>query len=202
MKLHFNPGSPFVRKVMVVALECGLANRIEQIPLVLTPVNPDAGVNADNPLGKIPALSLDSGETLYDSRVICEYLNDLGDGSFYPSGAARWTALRQQACADGICDAAILARYEGFVRPEEKRWSDWSDAQLDKCRRALAALESERLGNDLDIGTLSIVIALDYLDFRFPQLDWRGTCPSLKAWYQQFDNHESLLATKPHELKL
>lgn len=200
MKLHFNPGSPFVRKVLVVARECGLADSIEQLPLVLTPVKQDQNVNADNPLGKIPALVLDDGTTLYDSRVICQYLNDLGGGNLYPTGSDRWVALRREACADGICDAAILARYEGFVRPQEKRWDVWSDAQISKFRRALQALESESLGEAVDIGTLSIAIALDYLDFRFPQENWRSGHPKLEAWYQTVSVRESLVQTMPHEL--
>jgi len=200
MKLHFNPGSPFVRKVLVVAHECGLTDRIEQLPLVLTPVKPDQNVNADNPLGKIPALVLDDGTTLYDSRVICQYLNDLGGGSLYPAGSDRWVALRREACADGICDAAILARYESFVRPEEKRWEVWSQAQIEKFKRALDALESESPGDAVDIGTLSVVIALDYLDFRFPQANWRDGHPNLEAWYQALSPRASLVQTKPHEL--
>lgn len=201
MQLHFNPASPFARKVMVVAYECNIAEKITQSPLLLSPVKPDPGVNADNPLGKIPALSLDDGTTLYDSRVICEYLNDLGGGNLYPpSGSARWTARRREACADGICDAAILARYEGFVRPEEKRWEEWTNAQLNKFRRALQSLESEGIDDTVDIGSLSIVIALDYLDFRYPEEDWRSTHPTLAAWAQKFSSRESLLQTMPHEL--
>ena len=186
---------------MVVAHECGIADQITQSPLGLTPVNPDTSVNADNPLGKIPALSLQDGSALYDSRVICEYLNDLGGGSLYPtSGAARWTARRREACADGICDAAILARYEGFVRPEEKRWGEWSEAQINKFRRALKALDAEALGDVVDIGTLSVVIALDYLDFRFPQENWRDGHSNLDAWYRQHASRESLSQTMPHDL--
>jgi len=201
MKLHFNPASPFVRKVMVVVHECGIADKLTTAPLLLTPVKLDQQVNADNPLGKIPALCLDDGSTLYDSRVICEYLDELGGGTLYPaSGANRWTALRREACADGICDAAILARYENVVRPEEKRWDDWSAAQIDKFRRALKALDAETIGDSVDIGTLSVVIALDYLDFRFPQENWRDDHPSLADWYNQHCSRESLLQTMPHEL--
>lgn len=201
MKLHFNPASPFARKVMVVALECGIAEQITKSSLALTPVKPDTTVNADNPLGKIPALCLQDGSTLYDSRVICEYLNDLGGGSLYPSsGAARWTARRREACADGICDAAILARYEGLVRPEEKRWDDWTKAQINKFSRALKALDAETLGDAIDIGTLSIAIALDYLDFRFPQENWRDGHAKLDAWHQQHVSRESLVQTMPHDL--
>ncbi|OED41122.1 glutathione S-transferase [Chromatiales bacterium (ex Bugula neritina AB1)] len=204
MKLFFNPASPYARKVMVVAHECGLAEQIERIAIGLTPVNPNDDLNTDNPLGKIPALVLDNGSSLYDSRVIAEYLDTRGEGGLYPqAGDSRWQALRRQACADGICDAAILARYEGLVRPEEKRWSGWTDAQKNKFRRALAALEAEcpEFADTTDIGTLSVAIALDYIDFRYADEAWREACPSLAAWHSEFGNRDSLRNTMPADLK-
>ncbi len=204
MKLHFNPASPFVRKVLVVAHECGIADKIIKSPVLLTPVKPDNNVITDNPLGKIPALVLDDGATLYDSRVICAYINDLAGGTLYPDGAGKWMALRREACADGICDAAVLARYEGFVRPQAKRWDDWINAQIEKCGRALTVLELEAeqgsLADNIDIGTLSVAIALDYLDFRFPQENWRESHPKLAVWHQGYASRESLVQSMPHDL--
>src|SRR5271169_1610545 len=144
MKLRYSPTSPFVRKVMVVALETGLADRIEKVPTSVTPIKPNDEVARDNPLVKIPALTTDNGLVLYDSPVICEYLDSLHEGPklFPAAGEKRWIALRQQALGDGIMEAAILARYES-IRPKEVQWTDWIEAQLRKVRGALAALENE-----------------------------------------------------------
>lgn len=202
MKLFFNPASPFARKVMVTAIECGLEDSIEKDALALTPVSPIDYLNASNPLGKIPALVLDNGETLYDSRVISEYLNDLGNGSLFPTGAARWACLRRQALSDGICDAAILVRYESFVRPQEKQFDQWIENQKLKYRRGLAALENEAqsLGDTVDIGTLSIAISLDYLDFRYADEAWRDAHPQLASWHAAFSARPSLQNTRPADL--
>lgn len=204
MKLFFNPASPYVRKVLVVASESGLRDQIDIAPLLLTPVNPASDLNSENPLGKIPALITDDGDALYDSRVICEYLDNLGGRGLFPAGgAARWTALRLQALSDGICDAAILARYEQFVRPQPKQWDDWVEAQKNKFRRAVASLETqaEQLGSHVDIGTLSVAIALAYLDFRYADDNWRASAPALAAWHEQFYSLPSLQATLPEDLK-
>ncbi|MGH6920397.1 MAG: glutathione S-transferase N-terminal domain-containing protein, partial [Geminicoccaceae bacterium] len=108
MQLHYSVASPFVRKVMAVAIETGMDGRLEPVNRTTTPVKPDADLVRDNPLGKIPCLVADEGAVLYDSRVICEYLDSLHDGArmFPGAGPARWTALRRQAEADGIMDAA------------------------------------------------------------------------------------------------
>lgn len=203
MRLFFNPASPYARKVMVVATECALDDRIECVEIGLSPIALNDELNVDNPLGKIPAMALDDGSVLYDSRVICEYLDALGDSNLFPvSGSERWLALRRQACADGMCDAALLARYEGFVRPAEKQWQEWSDGQRNKFRRALSSLEKEAgsFGDTCDIGTLSIAIALDYLDFRYQDEAWRSGCPVLEQWHARFSERKSLRSTLPHEL--
>ena len=136
MKLHSNPASPYGRKVKVVAHETGLFPRLSIHNLQTSAVGPDLALVADNPLGKIPCLVLDNGGALYDSRVICEYLDTLHQGArlFPAGGAERWEALRLQALGDGIMDAALLARYETFLRPEALRWTAWVDGQLDKVR--------------------------------------------------------------------
>ncbi len=202
MKLFFNPASPFVRKVLVVASETGLADRVISEPVALTPVKPNDGVIEQNPLGKIPALVLDDGSTLYDSRVICEYLNSLGMTDLYGKGDSRWKALRLEATADGICDAAIIVRYETFVRPEPLRWVEWIDGQKNKFRRALGSLETEvsGFGSRFDIGTISVAIALDYVDFRYPEEAWRDHFPALALWHEDFTQRPSFKNTKPHDL--
>jgi len=200
MKLYHNPASPFVRKVVVVAIECDLREQIELETIILTPVAPHAGLTNENPLGKIPALVLDNGECLYDSRVICEYLDTIGNGRLFPgTGDARLAALRRQALADGLNDAAVSIRYERAVRPEELRWQEWIDGQVAKCRSAVACLEQEcaSFTDSVDIGTLSAAVALGYLDFRMPELLWRDSAPELAAWYEQFSTRASLHQTAP-----
>ena len=202
MRLHSNPASPFGRKVKVLAMEAGLFDRLEIHTVQTTAVGPDPSLVADNPLGKIPCLVLDDGTALYDSRVICEYLDSLHEGSrlFPTDGPARWTALRLQALADGIMDAALLARYEAFLRPEANRWPAWIDGQLDKAVRGLERLEEVELANfkdRVDIGAVTVACALGYIDFRFPSLTWRDTRPGLTAWYETFALRPSMQATRP-----
>jgi glutathione S-transferase len=197
MRLYFSPASPFVRKVRVTAHELGLSGRIELASVNLTPVMPDEGVRSSNPLGKIPALITDDGTVLYDSPVICEYLEALAGGNriFPAAGAARWTALRRQALADGMMDAAVLTRYEQAVRPKELRWQPWVDGQFLKIRTALDALEHEDLEGAFDIGTISIACALSYLDLRFAGEDWRTSRPRLAAWLASVSQRPSLATT-------
>jgi glutathione S-transferase len=199
MKLYFSPASPYVRKVRVLALETGLASDIELATLSLTPTNPDAALCADNPVGKIPTLVRDDGSALYDSRVICEYLDSLHGGTpMFPAGGdARWTAVRRQALADGILDAAVGTRYETALRPEALRWPDWVDAQMTKVRRSLDALETEALGDIVDIGTIAVACALGYLDFRYADEGWRDSRPALAAWYEKFAARPSMSETRP-----
>ena len=200
MKLRYSPASPYVRKVSVVALETGLDKRIERIPTSVSPTKPNTDIGGDNPLFKVPALALDDSGALFDSPVICEYLDSLHGGPkmFPANGAARWTALRRQATGDGILDAAILMRYE-LLRPEANRWADWRDGQMAKVQGGLAALESEadKLGATIDIGTITIGCALGYLDFRFADLDWRKPYPKLATWYGGFSARPSMKATVP-----
>ncbi len=199
MQLYSNPLSPFARKVRVSALELGLAGRIELVNVTQSPVNPHRELRAHNPLGKIPALITDSGETLYDSPVICEHLDALAGGNrlFPAPGAARWTALRRQALADGMTDAAVLVRYEQAVRPPALQWPDWIEGQFLKIRTALDTLEKEDLDAAFDIGTISIACALGYLDLRFPDERWRETRPRVDAWLAALGERPSLAATRP-----
>jgi glutathione S-transferase len=204
LKLHYNVASPYVRKVMAVAIETRLEARLEPVTPMMTPVNPDAGLTRDNPLGKVPCLFTDEGVALFDSRVICEYLDSLHDGPkmFPPGGTARWSALRRQAQGDGIMDAAVLTRYETFLRPEERRWPEWIEGQKLKFRRALDSLEAESdaFGDTIDIGTITIGCALGYLDFRYGDEDWRATRPRLAAWFERFSRRPSMARTAPQEV--
>ncbi|HJT12841.1 MAG TPA: glutathione S-transferase [Dongiaceae bacterium] len=195
MKLRYSTTSPFVRKVHVLALETGQIDKIELVKTVTT--DPDLG--RDNPLQKVPAMELDDGSSLYDSRVICEYLDSRAGGKFFPpAGPARWTALRRQALADGMADAAVLRMMES-KKPENLRSADWDKRQKLKVTQGLAALEADHLGPQLDIGTLMVAIVLDYLDFRFKAEDWRPAHPKLAAWHKTFSERASLKKTLPHD---
>jgi glutathione S-transferase len=200
MKLYYSATSPFVRKCLVSAHELELRERIELLPAAAHPVNRDRAIVVCNPLGKVPTLVTDEGAVLYDSRVICEYLNELGDGHLVPAQApARWTAYRDQALADGIMDAAILVRYETFARPESLRWNDWIDGQMDKVNCGLAELEQRAgaLSQRIDVGTIAIGCALGYLDFRYASMAWRDAYPKTAAWSSRFAERASMVATRP-----
>ena len=201
MKLLFALPSPFVRKVRVLAHETGLIDRIEHATVALTPTAPVEVLNAENPLGKVPCLITDDGMALYDSRVVCEYLDTLHDGPkmFPAEGKVRWRALTQQALCDGLLDAAVITRYETFLRPEALQWREWIDAQLGKVRRALDQLEAAAptLDRALDIGVIAAGVSCGYLDFRYPGEGWRDSRPRLAAWYEGFAQRESMSATRP-----
>lgn len=197
MKLLFTHTSPFARKCRIAAIEVGLEAHVQVV--MASPADASGEVNKANPLGKIPALIRDDGSTLYDSRVICEFLDDFGHGSLFPpKGEARWQALRRQSLADGIMDAAVLRRYEQ-LRPEAMRSKDWSERQRGKVERALNALETEDLPTDMDIGALTIVVALDYLDFRFAAEDWRVGRERLTQWHGAMARRPAFHATTPKE---
>jgi len=196
--LRYSPTSPYVRKVVMTLIECGLE---ESVTLVRTDAwSPDTDLPKDNPLGKVPALSLGDGTVLYDSPVICEYLDTLHDGPrlFPAPGPARWTALRQQALGDGLNDAAVLRRLE-LNRPAGERSQAWADRQARAVARACDALETEAPGLSLapTIGTVSILCALGYLDFRFAADAWRRGRPALAAWFEQAAARDSYRRTAP-----
>ncbi len=200
MKIFFSATSPFVRKCLVAAHELGLRERIELVPGAPHPVNRDATIVAHNPLGQVPTLIADDGMVLYDSRVICEYLNALRDGELIPKqGVARWHVLIEQSLADGITGAAVLARYETALRPESLRWKEWTNGQLDKVRCGLTELERLAQGfvGRVDVGTIAIGCALGYLDYRWGSLAWREKCPVTAAWFERFGVRPSMLATQP-----
>lgn len=197
MKLRHSTTSPFVRKVHVFAIETGQIDKIELVKTNTADPNSDHG--KDNPLNKVPALALDDGSKLYDSRVICEYLDAQSGGRMFPAaGPARWTALRRQALGDGMADAAVLRMMESR-RPESQRSADVDKKQKLKVTQGLAALEADHLGPQLDIGTLTVAIVLDYLDFRFKHEDWRPAHPKLAAWHKTFSERASLKKTLPHD---
>lgn len=201
MKLHYATASPYARKVRIVARECGLLDRIEELEGAVSPVDLNETVAAANPIAKVPTLVLDDGTALYDSRVIAEYLDSLQAApTLFPAGGdARWTVLRRQALADGILDAGVSIRYETFLRPEGLRWADWVAGQKAKMARSLDALDGEAEGirETVDIGSITVACALAYLDFRFADDDWRSDHPKLAAWLDDFAARPSMQQTRP-----
>ncbi|SFL01817.1 glutathione S-transferase [Methylorubrum salsuginis] len=200
MKLFHSHSSPFVRKVMVVAHELRVAERIELLPSKVHPVERDRSVLAQHPLAQVPTLIDDEGRALADSRVICEYLDAFADGSLFPrEGAARWRALNEQSAADGVLDAALLIRYELTARPESERSAAWIKGQSAKIETTLAWFEERagELGGRVDIGTIALACALGYLDLRFSDIAWRDDAPELAAWFATFEERPSMVATRP-----
>ncbi|WP_118135622.1 glutathione S-transferase N-terminal domain-containing protein [Oceanicella sp. SM1341] len=200
MKLYYSPTSPYVRKVMILARETGLDGLIERVAVQPSPVARPDDLAADAPLGKVPALVTDDGTVLYDSRVICQYLDSLHDGpAFCPAeGQARFDALRREALADGLLDAALLARYEIALRPEGLRWQEWVSGQKAKILGALDAMEAEAgRAPQTDLGAIAMFCALAYLDFRFAEMDWRAGRPVLAAWWQAMADRPAVAGTGP-----
>lgn len=196
MKLWHSPTSPYVRKVMMAAIELGLAERIECVPAR----TPESKIADANPLNKIPTLETDDGQILYDSIVICEYLDSLTDkASLFPaSGPGRWKTLRMHTLADGLIDAAVLRVHE-TRRPEEQRNADWDERQKTKIVRGLARLEEEiaELDGPVDIVQITTACLLGFLDRRFADDDWRADQPALAAWQAKFTTRPSVTATEP-----
>lgn len=200
MQLFDSTSSPFVRKVNIVIHELGLENRVQRLSQNAHPVQRDDNLVRFNPLGQAPTLVLDDGSVLCDSRVICEYLDQLGEGRIFPrEGPARWKALAWQSLADGLLDAAILMRYEANARPPQYRWAGWETAQWAKVDSVLLALEraAPAFGDRLHIGTLSIACALGYLDFRFAERGWRPECRALADWFARYSSLPPIQATQP-----
>lgn len=197
MTLHWSPRSPFVRKVMVFAHETGLVDRLRTVRTPVAMTKPNLDLLPINPLGKLPTLELEDGSALYDSGVICEYLDTLHGGRrLVPTeGPARWTELRRHALATGFLDTLILWRNE---RDKEHAlpalldaFAVKTDAALDAIEREIEAIAAAPLG--LAQVTLGVLGA--YLDFRFPDIAWRARCPRFAAWHAAFEKRPSMQAT-------
>lgn len=187
MILRSSPPSPFGRKIKIAAGILGIEGEIKVEPT--DTLDPNDSVRLQNPLGKIPVLILEDGFTLYDSRVILEYLDHYaGGGRIIPrKSGPRFAALRLQALCDGILDAAILRVYETRFRPPERHEPKWLDHQAGKIERGLAVLEADppQLTDLPNVGAITLACALGYLDLRFPGV-WRDTHPRLVGWLDTF----------------
>lgn len=198
LTLHWSPKSPYVRKVMIVAHELDLLPRLNLVRSVAAMLKPNPAIMAVNPLNKIPTLVREDGSALFDSAVICEFLNEIGHGQLFPTqGQARWDALHWQALGDGMLDVLILWRNER-ERPAPL------DALLEafelKIRASLALLDAQTpalTAAPLSIGTITLGCALGYLDYRFSALDWRSLAPQLAQWHARQCARASFQATEP-----
>lgn len=200
MKLLYQTHSPYARKVLVAAHEMGLADRLEVIHHETSPLARNDDVFALNPLGKVPVLVCDDGFALFDSCVICEYLDGLHDGiRLIPAEPAhRYRALRQQAIAMGIADAGIAVRWETERRPEAVRWPPQRDGQLQKIIAACDFLEAHLDDRKApDIGDIALATALSWIAFR-QVYAFQHARPRLSAWYAQFCMRPSMQATTLH----
>ena len=200
MKLYWSSRSPYVRKVMICAHERGIAGSIERVRAVVSLAQADAKVMADNPLGKIPTLIRDDGRSLYDSAVICEYLDSLGSGPalFPPHGDPRLNALRRHALGDGMLDTLILWRAE-LAKPAARQTPEWLATFALKTRNALDVIEADAdalMKAPFGIGHVAIAVALEYLDFRFAHLAWRNGHPRAAACSAQFAQRDSVQTTR------
>ena len=196
MKLAYSPASPYVRKVTACAIKRGLNDKIERLKIGTT----DPELLKINPLSKVPTLITDDGLHLYDSPVICEYLDSVGSAPklFPAAGPARWKALVQEALADGILDATQPRRREVALPQDEGRKS-YIALQQGKVSRALGEFEKQAasLGALDTIGEITIGCALGYLDFRFGSEPWRPGHPKLEAWYAKVAKLPPLAETVP-----
>jgi glutathione S-transferase len=197
MKLYSHPVSPFARKARIIAHELDI-----KLEVIDVQARNDENLRRINPLKQIPILVLDDGSSLFDSPVICEYLNHSGGGKFFPGmnifrhTSGRWKALGLQALGDGVADAAVTLRYE-VAEPEERRNAD----RMTRCKATIAAgidaLERVNFAKDPTIGEIAVACALGYIDFRLPDLDWKGSHPKLSAWFARFCEYPSMKATQP-----
>jgi glutathione S-transferase len=200
MLLHWSPRSPFVRKVMIAAHECGLADRIETVRTVVAASQPNVELMKENPQSRLPTLRLANGTVIYDSPVICEYFDQLAGGAkLYPEKfPERLVALRRQSLGDGMLDTMLMWRGEQLRVPENQSikhmqaWKLKTNVSVDMLEEEADALASSRFS----VGHLVLGVALGYIDFRFPELKWRNGHPRLAAWHKEFETRPSARANQ------
>ncbi|WP_424813047.1 glutathione S-transferase N-terminal domain-containing protein [Roseococcus sp. YIM B11640] len=196
MKLTYSGASPYVRKAMVCAILRGIDGQLSDLALKTT----DEALAKLNPLGKIPTFVTPDGAALYDSPVICEYLDSVGSAPklFPAAGPARWKALQLQALGDGIMDASQPRRRE-IALPQDDGRKEYIATQRGKVERAIDMLETEadKLGLLTTIGEVAVACALGYLDFRYANEPWRAGHPKLEAWYAKVVALPAMAKTMP-----
>lgn len=197
MQLIYSATSPYARKVRMLVIEKGLVDRVEVV--LANPLQDPPELLAANPLAKVPALIVGRDLTLFDSPLLCAYLDSLSEPRLIPAtGPDRWLTLRREALADGITDAAVSTVMEGR-RVEGQRSPEWLNRWRGAILRGVIELEkeTEALGRCFDLGAIASATALAYLDFRLPQIDWRTQAPALAGWLETLGRRESFAITKP-----
>lgn len=199
MKLIYSPASPFVRKVAVFAELGNLTDQITFSSVATTALNVADDARSANPLGKIPALILADGSTLFDSRVICRYLDDVADLGMYPASNI-WKVTTLEALGDGIMESGVCISYEKRLRPENEQSPNWIEAQWSKVEHAIASLETgtySEMGGPLNAGQISVACALDYIDFRHGDRNWQSRHPKMANWQRKMQSLDAFKSTKP-----
>lgn len=202
MRLFHNTMSPYVRKVMIVLHETGQLDDVEIVFASGTALDASRMPVAQNPLGKVPTLEREDGPALYDSRVICRYLDARAGAGLYPNGKGEWDALTIEATADGILDACLAMVYERRVRPPDMVFEPWVEGQWAKVERALGVLEQRwlsHLNGPFSIAHVAVICALGYIDFRLGQRNWRASHPELATWFDAVRDRDSVKATTPSD---
>ena len=201
IRLFHSPASPYVRKVMVTVIERGVEDQVELLGSQAGPVKRDQNIVRHNPSGKVPSALLENDQPLFDSRVICAYVDSIAEGpSVYPTDERRFTVLMLEALADSILDACLLCRYETVMRPAELQWEAWYNGQMEKIDSGLDDLEDrwiDAISADFHAGSIATACTLGYLDFRFADKDWRTAHPKLAAWYAEVSKRPSMEKTAP-----
>ena len=197
MQLIISETSPYARKCRALIREKSLTAKVEEI--VSIPFDDEDTLLGVNPLGKVPALTRDGATALLDSPLICEFIDNLSEPRWVPkSGPSRWRVLRFQALADGLLDLTIGRRIE-IMRDDNLRYDFWVGRQERGIARALDLLEAEsdKFAGAVDLGALSIAVALGYLDFRYPESNWRDGRSELTALYDRWSARPSFQDTAP-----
>ncbi|WP_432786070.1 putative GST-like protein YibF [Oligella sp. MSHR50489EDL] len=198
MKIFYSAASPYVRKCLVAAEELGLTDKIELLNCAAHPINRDRNIIEHNPLGQVPTFFTDDNEVLFDSFVICSYLNELGNGKLLGDKKNYWLIMKNHSIADGLMNAALILRYETGVRPSELEWKDWTSGQFDKIRTAIAYFENniDELEGGVNLVNITLACGLSYLDFRLGEFDWRKDAPKVAAFHKNFSERESMRKTQ------
>lgn len=203
MKLYGSLTSPFVRTARIAAIELGLGDQVVLTPTVVRPTQPNRDYGAKvNPLRRVPALETEAGEIFLDSRVIVEFLNKAAKGTIVPKGAAaRIACFNRHAVFAGATEALVSAMYETRLRPEERRWPEWTADQIDKAHAVFDWAETriDDIGAEFDLAAISLVCLISYAQFRFASIDWLATRPRLAAFAEAMAKRPSVAATMPRE---
>jgi glutathione S-transferase len=200
MILTFSAASPFARKVRIAAIELGLIDKIQLVPVTVKVGEPNEEYSKITPLKKLPVLILDDGEVILDSYVIVEYLNELAGGGLIPEyGPTRWRVKSDHSLLQGILDSMLLCRYENVMRPQGLHWKAWHDDHWNRVWTGMARFEArdDLLSGPLTIAQIALVCVLGYADFRFADCGWHKNYPKLERFHQKMLERPSVKISMP-----